>query len=84
MNEPESKQLDQRLLIAGYVIAAIGYAVLLIGVLRPGLAWLVASDRVDVVVPLVWVLSFAMLGVAFVNSGNRLRRAYRAGMQLGF
>lgn len=83
MSEREGKHLDQRLLIAGYVMAVIGYGVLLIGVARPGLTWFAARDRIDAVMMLVWVCGFAMLGVAMINSGNRLRRAYRAGIQVG-
>lgn len=84
MSEPESDQLDKRLLMAGFVMAAIGYALLLTAVTRPVLDWFTTSARVDAVVTLAWMLSFAMLGVALINSGSRLRRAYRAGMQSGF
>ncbi len=83
MSEREGNQLDQRLLIASYVMAVIGYGVFLIGVARPVLAWFAARDSIDAVVMLVWTCSFAMLGVAMINSGNRLRHAYRAGMQVG-
>lgn len=84
MGEPGSNQLDRRLLKAGNIIAAIGYGVLLIGVLLPGLAWIAAHERASAVVAMGWVLGSAMLGVALVNCGVRLRRAYRAGMQSGF
>ena len=84
MSEPELKQLDQRLLVVGYVVAVIGYGVLLIGVVRPSLVWLAARDRLDAGVTMLWLFSFGMLGAALINSGSRLRRAYRAGMQTGF
>ncbi|WP_313443235.1 hypothetical protein [Novosphingobium sp.] len=83
MGELGPNQLDQRLLKAGYVVAAIGYGVLLIGVLLPGLAWITAHERDDAAVAMGWVLSFGMLGAALINCGRRLRRAYRAGMQSG-
>ncbi len=83
MSEREGQHLDQHLLIAGCVMAVIGQSVLLIDVVRPGLPWFAARDRIDVAMMLVWVCGFAMLGVAMINSGNRLRCAYRAGMQVG-
>lgn len=79
MSKRKGKHLDQRLLIAGYVMAVIGYGALLIGVARSALACFGERDTIDVVMMLVWV----WLGVAMINSGNRPRRAYRAGMQVG-
>lgn len=84
MGEPGSNQLDRRLLKAGNVIVAIGYAVLLIGILLPGLAWIAEHERASAVVITGWVLGSAMLGVALINCGSKLRRAYRVGMQSGF
>jgi hypothetical protein len=83
MGEPKTQQLDHRLLVAGYVMTAVGCSVLLMCSVQPGLGWLVGRDRADPVLTMVWVFGFAMLGVAMIGSGSRLRRAYRAGMQLG-
>ena len=82
MSGSESKKLDRRLLFAGYVTAAIGYGVLLFFVLRPGVAWLAEPNHDDSMMTMIWVLSFAALGAALVNSGRKIRRAYLAGMQL--
>lgn len=84
MSESHAERLDRRLLAAGYVMAVTGYCVLLMGALRPGLLWLATRDSDEAVVTMVWVFGFAMLGVAMISSGSKLRRAYRAGMQIGF
>lgn len=84
MSESELKPLDQRLLTAGYMAAASGYGMLLLAVAYPTARWLAARDTIDTTTTLVWMFSFALLGAALVNAGNRLRRAYRSGAQSGF
>lgn len=84
MSEPKSSRLDKRLLMAGCVVAAIGYGLLLTAVVQPVLNWFMTNARIDTAVNFAWVLSFVMLGLAMIDTGRRLRQAYRAGMQSGF
>lgn len=84
MSESESVRLDRRLSLAAYTMTAVGYGLLLIGILWSILAWTAAQDRFDIVMTVTGMVSFTLPGVAFVNSGRRLGRAYRARMQIGF